>query len=137
MTVETSRKILKIFGIISIIIGALGAIIGIVGVVGGGALASAGDDMSLGVGAAAIIVSVVLLVSGIVSLLEGIFSVRAANDVSKIMPAWVFAIISLVFSVIGIFTNIKSGTSSIVSAIIGLGISVLIFVAANTIKKSL
>lgn len=137
MTVETSRKILKIFGIISIIIGALGAIIGIVGVVGGGALASAGDDMSLGVGAAAIIVSVILLVSGIVSLLEGIFSVRAANDVSKIMPAWVFAIISLVFSVIGIFTNIKSGASSIVSAIIGLGISVLIFVAANTIKKSL
>ena len=137
MTVETSRKILKIFGIISIIIGALGAIIGIVGVVGGGALASAGDDMSLGVGAAAIIVSVVLLLSGIVSLLEGIFSVRAANDVSKIMPAWVFAIISLVFSVVGIFTNIKSGTSSIVGAIIGLGISVLIFVAANTIKKSL
>lgn len=137
MTVETSRKILKIFGIISIIIGALGAIIGIVGVVGGGALASAGDDMSLGVGAAAIIVSVVLLFSGIVSLIEGIFSVRAANDVSKIMPAWVFAIISLVFSVVGIFTNIKSGTSSIVGAIIGLGISVLIFVAANTIKKSL
>ncbi|MCR5832183.1 MAG: hypothetical protein K6G67_08610 [Lachnospiraceae bacterium] len=137
MTVETSRKILKIFGIISIIIGALGAIIGIVGVVGGGALASAGDDMSLGVGAAAIIVSVVLLLSGIVSLIEGIFSVRAANDVSKIMPAWVFAIISLVFSVVGIFTNIKSGTSSIVGAIIGLGISVLIFVAANTIKKSL
>ena len=127
MTVETSRKILKIFGIISIIIGALGAIIGIVGVVGGGALASAGDDMSLGVGAAAIIVSVVLLLSGIVSLIEGIFSVRAANDVSKIMPAWVFAI----------FTNIKSGASSIVGAIIGLGISVLIFVAANTIKKSL
>ena len=137
MTVETSRKILKIFGIISIIIGALGAIIGIVGVVGGGALASAGDDMSLGVGAAAIIVSVVLLLSGIVSLIEGIFSVRAANDVSKIMPAWVFAIISLVFSAVGIFTNIKSGTSSIVGAIIGLGISVLIFVAANTIKKSL
>ena len=137
MTVETSKKILKIFGIISIIFGVIGVIVGILGIAGGGLMASTGVDEAVGVGAIALVLSVIVLVSAIVSLLDGIFSVRAAKDSSKIMPAWVFAIIGLVLRVISLFTNLKSGTSAIVGAVIGIGIGILIFIAANTIKKSL
>ena len=114
MTVETSKKILKIFGIISIIFGVIGVIVGILGIAGGGLMASTGVDEAVGVGAIALVLSVIVLVSAIVSLLDGIFSVRAAKDSSKIMPAWVFAIIGLVLRVISLFTNLKSGTSAIV-----------------------
>ena len=138
MTVETSKKILKVFGILSIIFGVLGVILGIVAIAGGGLAASAGaGDEVVAAGAVIIVLGILALVSSVVSLLDGIFSVRAANDTSKIMPAWVFAIIGLVLRVITLFTNLKSGTSSIVGAIIGIGIGVLIFMAANTIKKSL
>lgn len=136
MSLEASKKILKIFGILCIIFSILGIIIAIAGLAGGGLMASTGDDTAIGVGAVAIIFSVFLLISGVISLLEGIFSVRAAKDTSKIMPAWVFAIIDLVLRVVGLIMNFKNGTSSIVSSVIGLGIGVLIFVAANTIKKS-
>ena len=137
MTLETSKKILKIFGIIGIIIGILGIIGGLVALAGGGAVASAGtSDDEIGLGVVAIVAGVFVLISGIVSLLEGIFSVRAAKDSSKIMPAWVFAIIGLVSGAISFITNIRNGASSVVGAIISLAISVLVFIAANTIKKS-
>ena len=137
MSLETSKKILKIFGVIGIIVGILGLIVGLAALAGGGVAASIGtSDDEVGLGAVAVIAGVVMLISGIVSLLEGIFSVRAAKDSSKIMPAWVFAIIGLISGAISFISNIRNGASSISGAILSFAISVLVFMAANTIKKS-
>ena len=76
-----------------------------------------------------------MVITGIVSLIEGICSVRAAKDNSKIGPAWWFAIISLVMGIISIVANLANG-SGVAGSIPSLLISILIFMAANTIKKS-
>jgi hypothetical protein len=137
MDLETSKKLLKIFGIIIIVLGAIGILIGLLAFAGGGLIAAADQSELAAIGAgAAVIAGIILVISGIVSLLQGIFSVRAAKDPSKIMPAWVFAILGIVSSVISIITNWGKGTSSIVGAIVGTAISVVIFIAANNIKKA-
>lgn len=133
MSLETSKKILKIFGILSIIGGVLTIILGIVGLAGGGLAAT--EDAT--VGGIVIVVGLIALVSGIVSLLEGIFSVKAAKDPSKIQPAWIFAVIGVVMSAISLIMGfVNNGASGAFSNILSLAISILIFVAANTIKKS-
>ncbi|MBR5407267.1 MAG: hypothetical protein IKX95_05010 [Lachnospiraceae bacterium] len=136
MNFETSRKILKIAGILSIIGGAIGLLVGILAVAGGGILAGYGEGDDQTSGAIVLIAGVVLLISGIVSLIEGICSTRAAKDTSKIMPAWIFAIIGLIFNGLSFIMNVvQSGFSSALSGIASIAFSVLIFLAANTIKK--
>ena len=134
MSFETSQKILKVFGIIDIVFGILGILVGILALAGGGMLSVTDESMAEYAGMA-LVAGVIAVVAGIVSLLQGIFSVRASKDASKIMPAWIFAIIGLVMSVIQLFTNFSKGGSSIVSSVVSIGLSALIFVAANTIKK--
>ena len=134
MSVETSAKILKVFGIIDIVLGILAVLLGILATAGGGMLAAVDSEQAV-TGGMAIIAGVILVVSGIVSLLQGIFSVRASKDFSKIMPAWIFAIIGLIVQAISFITNLSKGAGSVGSAILSIAISVLIFVAANTIKK--
>lgn len=73
----------------------------------------------------------IFFVIGLVSLLEGIFSLRGAKDASKIMPAWIFAIIGVIAGVVGLFTGGSLGGS-----IFSLIINIVIFIAANNIKKS-
>ncbi len=138
MNVETSKKILKVFGIIDIITGIIGILVGILALGGGGVLmAAAGAEEEVAVGSAiVVIIGVIILIAGIVGLLEGIFSVRAAKDTSKIMPAWVFAILGVVMQAISVCTSFKSGARAIITGILWLAVSVLIFVAANTIKKN-
>ncbi len=136
MTVETSNKILQITGILSIIGGAISFVLGILAIAGGGALevvAEAEDEAVAG--GVAMILGFMILFAAVVSLLEGIFSVRAAKDNSKIQPAWIFAIIGLVSSIISMISNITNG-GSIFSGLLSLALSILIFMAANTIKKS-
>ena len=76
------------------------------------------------------------LIGGIVSLICGILCLRAANDNTKIMPAWVIAIISLVANVVSIIMTFANGTFSqnVASSIGGLVFSVLTFYFANNIK---
>ena len=133
MTVETSNKILKIFGILGIIGGALSVIMGLVASFSGQIVTVAAEDESMGL--LVVVVGIIMVITGIVSLIEGIFSVRAAKDNSKIGPAWWFAIISLVMGVISIGSNLANG-SGIAGSIPSLLISILIFMAANTIKKA-
>lgn len=134
MNVETSQKILKIFGIIDIVFGIIGIIIGVLAFAGGGLVAAADETLAESAGMA-VVAGVILLISGIVSLIQGIFSVRASKDTSKIMPAWIFAIIGLVTAVISLCTNFSSGAGAIVRSLGSVAISALIFLAANTIKK--
>ena len=73
----------------------------------------------------------IFFILGLISILEGIFSIRGAKDASKIMPAWIFAIIGVIAAVIGLFTGGSMGSS-----IASLIVNIVIFVAANKIKKS-
>ena len=82
MTVETSNKILKIFGILGIIGGALSLILGLVASFGGSLVTEATEDETAGF--MVVFIGIIMVISGIVSLIEGIFSVRAAKDNSKI-----------------------------------------------------
>ncbi len=133
MNVETSKKILKIFGIIDIVLGAFALLGGFAAMAGGGVAATQGELAEAA--GLAMIAGVIAIIAGILSLIEGIFCVRAAKDSSKIMPAWIFAIISVVFAVISLITSISGGGSQVVSNLISLAINALVFWAANTIKK--
>ena len=139
MSLETSRKVLKISGILSIIFGVIGIIMGILVFATGGMIAT---SMDMGVEDNAMVAGISLaggimaVIAGIIALIEGIFSLKGAQDSAKIMPAWVFAIIGLIFGVINLIMSFGNGASSIFSNVISLLISALIFVAANTIKKS-
>ena len=143
MSLETSQKILKVVGILCILSGIIGIVIGILGFVGGGILgagiANEADEATEEVGQAlgfAFIMGIFGLVSGVVDLLEGIFSVRAANDSEKVMPAWVFALLGLIFAVISLVGSFGGNVSGIVSGILSVVLSLIVFIAANTIKNS-
>ena len=138
MTLETSRKILKVVGIIGIIFGVLAILIGLL-IFGGGPLmqqngisftAEELDMMGF--------TGIVILVLGLIFVLEGIFSVRAANDFSKIMPAWIFAILGLIFNTVGAVWNNINGADgkTIANAAFSIALSILVLAAANRIKKS-
>ena len=88
MSLDTSKRILKIFGVVSIICGVFFIILGFLTLAGAGQLSpeEIESDPSLSAGVAAI---AVLFVLGLISLLEGIFSLRGAKDTAKIMPAWI------------------------------------------------
>ncbi|MBQ7676892.1 MAG: hypothetical protein IJT32_01540 [Lachnospiraceae bacterium] len=139
MSVETSQKILKIFGILGIIAGAAVIIFGLFGLLGGSMVgAGASTDEESAVAVVVLGASIAAVVEGIISLIEGVCSVRAAADSSKIMPAWIFAILGVISGVVGIIGDIASGIDigSLVGGVLALCISVLIFRAANTIKQS-
>ena len=130
MSLNTSKLILKIFGIFSIICGVILIILGAMVFIGASQLSpeeiAADPSLSAGVSGMAL-----FFVLGVISLLEGIFSLRGAKDASKIMPAWIFAIIGVIAAVIGLFTGGSMGGS-----VFSLIVNIVIFVAANKIRKS-
>ena len=139
MSLETSKQILKIFGIIGIVAGILAIIFGAMAMAGGGLIAQDVDPNNANQATAMgfiMIGSVIFLVSGIISLIEGICSVRAAKDSSKIKPAWIFAILGMVSGVVNLISNFGNGASSIFSGLLSLAVAVVTFLAANTIKNS-
>ncbi len=133
MKLESAKKILKIFGVLSVISGIFTILTGILSFAGGGMLAT--DESTAEMGVTALALGLILLISGIITILQGIFSISASKNSAKIMPAWIIAIISLISNIISLISSIKNGTSA-VSGIVSLLIAVLIFVAANTIKAN-
>ena len=121
---------MKVFGIFDIICGAILIILGVMVLIGSSQLSleEIAADPSLSAGVAGLAIFFVL---GVIALLEGIFSLRGAKDAAKIMPAWIFAIIGVITAVIGLFTGGSLGGS-----IISLIVNIVIFIAANKIKKS-
>ena len=121
---------MKVFGIFDIICGAILIILGVMVLIGSSQLSleEIAADPSLSAGVAGLAIFFVL---GVIALLEGIFSLRGAKDAAKIMPAWIFAIIGVITAVIGLFTGGSLGGS-----IISLIVNIVLFIAANKIKKS-
>ena len=121
---------MKIFGIFDIICGIFLIILGVIVLVGASQLSpeEIASDPSLSVGVSGMAIFFIL---GLLSLLEGIFSLRGAKNAAKIMPAWIFAIIGVITAVVGLFTGGSLGGS-----IVSLIVNIVIFIAANKIKKS-
>lgn len=139
MSLETSQKIVRVLGIIGIIVGAL-AMVGGFGMLGLGGVGIAGapttpdDNLAMGIGVV-FFLGIVMLVSGIVDILEGVFALRAAKDASKAMPLWIFAIIGLVLSVLALITGITNGSGSLLSDLVSVVLNGGFFYLANNIKN--
>lgn len=138
MQLETAKKVLKIFGIIGIIFAVLGIILGIMFLAGGGLGATqAQTDEDVAAVGILMVLGIVMIIGCILSLIEGIFSVKASKDGKYGKVAWVFAILSIIssaFSLIGSIMNPGSGSTG--SAIVGLIIAITVFVAAKTVKQA-
>jgi uncharacterized membrane protein HdeD (DUF308 family) len=146
--IKNAKTTLKVLGILSIILGVFAIIFGAMSIGGGGLLAgqmaTPGGMSSTEVDAAAtatglvLVAGIVLLASGIFTLLLGIFSVRASNDFSKIGPAYVFAIIDLAASVLGVIVTfaVSMNVSSLLEGIVGVVFAACIFWAAKTIRDN-
>lgn len=103
------------FAILALIAGVAAIVVGLMALVGGGIIASeAGADLA----GVAVIGGIIILISGVCALLEGIFGIRAANDASKAIPYIVMAAIALVFAVIGLIMGGITNYSAISGALI-------------------
>ena len=142
MTVDSARKILNIAAVIHIICGIPMIVIGILGISGTAAasvapeiaesLAEAGP-MTAGV---IMVLSAITLIVGFLAAVEGVLDRRAAKDPTKVMPVWYLSIVLLVINVIGLGLSAVTGTLGI-GTIIELLFTVLVFSAANSIRKEL
>lgn len=146
-----SQKFLLVMSIINIVFGALGIIIGLMAMAGGAVIGavntpeitSAFNESGVPQSAAAIMVvagSMLIVITSIVDVIVGILGVRAANDNQKIMPVWVLCLIDLVLTVVSVGMTLAQGNafsdpSNIFSIVLTLALSVLMFYAANNIKR--
>ena len=142
------QKALLVLSILTII-SAIWSILGGVVLAGGGVLmgttesaelssaaAEAGMSQSelatsfTGIGIAAILIA-------IVDIVLGALGIRAANDATKIKPVWVFAVLGLVASIIGlVVTFAMGGTPQEVGTSIGTTIAnAIMFWISNSIKQ--
>lgn len=130
-------SILEIIGAVLVLLGAIMAIAatGLVGVAGSaGELTT--DEQVAGIAMGGVL-SIVLIISGVWSLLCGIFGIRAANDNQKIMIVWVFLLIGLILDVVGLIMGIVDGSimQNAPSVLISLAFGVIMFWIANNIKR--
>lgn len=147
MSINNAKSTLKVLGILSIIGGVLGIILGITLFAGGsllpadmiasGEMGGANTDTALAITGAVMFLGIFTVVSGVIDLLLGIFSVRASSDFSKIGPAYTLALISLILSVIVLALNFMSAPNftTLLDGIGGLVFGACIFWAAKTIKE--
>lgn len=147
MSIQNAKSTLKILGILSVILGIFGVIAGL-GLVAGGGLFGADTLMSGKVTTAdgaetvnlvtgmVMAMGIFTAVSALVDVLLGIFSVRASKDFSKINPAYILSIIALALSVISVFLNFAEfNLSTLLSALPSVVFSVVLFLAAKTVKE--
>ena len=148
MNTDTAKKILKVLGILTIIF-AVFELLSAIAMVGCGSLLGSATsvegvtvDDAAAVAATSGLITVfgfVVLIEGVIELLLGIFSVRASNDFSKIGPAYTLSIVGLALSVIGLIMTFVNGgftASDIISGLVGIVFSGLLFYAAKTIKDA-
>lgn len=146
MSLKTAKTLLKVLGILSIIGAVIVFLFGVLTMAGGGLMAANPDavaEAQAGVADADKIdaakvfgAGIGLIITAVLELLQGIFSVRASKDSSKYKGAWIFALINLVAGVINIIVYFAGQSNDKLFSLIGtLALAVLTFIAANTVKK--
>ena len=108
-----NQKTLRVFGIIEIVLGFFNAFNAIWG---GGRWSSV-----------------------CLNAITAIALLNASKDATKIMPAWVITLVNLIFSAVilagGFFIREQIGTQNLVSVGIALVLNLIVFLAANGVKK--
>ena len=145
MTLERSKTILKYCGIVIAIIAVLYLFLGLFLAFGGGYasvnMPQAQTDPEMHKGTLAIMVGGILMaIRGIIHLLQGIFSVKAAKDNKFAKKAYVFAILGLIAAVISAISEFAAPSqtnkvSTIIGLIGGIMISAVMVFAAKTVKE--
>lgn len=148
MSLETSRKVLKVSGILCIIGAVVGLVLAIIALVTGGAVAgvmakdpalNAANQASSGVGSL-IGAGIGGIVGSIVQLFEGVVSIKASSENRYGKPAYFFAILGLIGSIVKVASQVLSGVKLETSSYLGLAfsiiISVVIFLAAKKVNDA-
>ena len=146
MSIDNAKSTLKVLGVLNIIFGIFGIGLAIAFYSGGHILGinvmntpgAEGAEQTMTLAGTMLVLAVFVLISAIVDLLLGIFSIRGANHTDKIGPAFVLSIIALILSVISLILSFANGItfSSVLDGIVGIVFSACIFWAANTIRKN-
>lgn len=146
MTIESAKSSLKILGILSLILGIFGLILGAAFFTGGKILGlevvqtttSGSSEAQAGMALVGLmlIVAIITIVSALVDILLGVFSIVGSNKTEKIIPAYYLSLVAVLITIVSlvltIFTN--PTISSILDSIISLLFNGLIFRCAKTIK---
>ena len=139
MDLARSQKIVRVLGILDIV-GAVLSLVGGIGMMGLGGVGATlpematDNDLRTGVGVF-MFLGIILIVTGIANLLEGIFAVRAEKDASKVGPLWIFAIVTIILGVLALVTSIVNDGQDTLSSIFSLAVNCFMFYLANNIKK--
>ena len=142
MTMDSSKSILNVASIFGFIYGIPMMIIGILGLTGTSIASQVPEitselaDAAPAVAAVAVIASAACLISGLLTIVEGILTRRAAKDPAKVMPVWVLSLVLLVMHGIAVVQNAMAGTLGI-STILSLALTGVVFYAANFMKKAM
>jgi hypothetical protein len=147
MEKSSSQKALKVISIINLVMGALIALLAILSFIGGSVLGSMTVSQIVNqglyakaqqVGTATFnMLGLILLIGGVISIIEGILGVRAANDPDKIMPVWILSIMSLTLSAATLIMSLfhMGGMTFDISQIVQLILDFLVFWIANNIRN--
>lgn len=143
MSLMTSRKVLKVSGILCFIAAAVSIAAGIMMVATGGmgaALPEMQMDGNVQNGVAALKgVGIATVISGVISLVEGVVSVRASKDNKYGKAAWIFAMFSFLVAIGRAGTELKTNgmnASGILTFLFTLVIAGLVYTAALNVKKA-
>ena len=142
MTMDSSKSIRNVASIFGFIYGIPMMIIGILGLTGTSIASQVPEitselaDAAPAVAAVAVIASAACLISGLLTIVEGILTRRAAKDPAKVMPVWVLSLVLLVMHGIAVVQNAMAGTLGI-STILSVVLTGIVFYAANFMKKEM
>ena len=141
MNLETSKKILRIAGILSIVGAVFMLILSAIGFIGGGSAASqpgieTNEELQKTV-AGALVDGVLFLFIGIAGLAEGIISYLAGKTGKKNLAtaAMVFAVITTINLVSNLIKS-PGTTSNIVNSLISIALNLLSLYAAYVVRKA-
>ena len=126
-------------GIIYVVIGIVDIIMGALALFTGIAMLNAFEtqavtEQEITVTAVVLVASIFSIISGVVSLICGIFANRAADDNQKWRGAWVIAIISFIVAIIGVISSIVTRQATIAPSVISAIWAVLILWLCNNVK---
>ena len=142
MNIKTSKKILKVAGTLTLIGAIITIAMAVFSMVLGGVGATMPEvntDKEFGDGVAFLLVyGFFEVISGVISLIEGVVSRRAAKDGKHATAALVFAVLSMISSISSSIDLVKKEgmtVPNIIAVVIGVALSLLIMLAAFAVRK--
>lgn len=133
------RLMLKVVGILYIVFASFSILAGLVAIAGGAALGIAGgESLALGLGALAVILGFVAILSSVFGLVVGILGVKWCNRPDKAGTLFVLGIVLIVLAALSLLSSFSGDSSaSVVSSLLGLVLPVLYTLGAWQNKQSL